>query len=143
MPFIFLSRDVLPSIPQYFYSQISWETTSIFMSLCLLLPLYKALPLEKDAISVFISPRSFSLLGWSFTISSHLGVSLQICNLNWILHDMSSHELFDLFHSKENTSSFKKSKHAVHLKGKRHKLVPPLYFCQDKNSFELLQKFHV
>lgn len=142
MPFIFLSMDVLSNFLQCFYPQISWKTTSIFMSLCLLLPLYKALPLEKDVISVRIRPRSLSLLHWSFAISSQLGISPQICNLNWILHDMCSHELFDLFHSKKNTS-LKKSKPTVHSEDKRHKLVPQLYFCQDKNNFELLQKFDV
>lgn len=140
MPFIFLSMDVLSNFPKSFYPQISWETTFIFMSLCLLLPLYKALPLEKDAISFCIRRRSLSLLHWSFAISSQLGISRQICNLNWILRDICSHKLFDLFHSKKNTSSFKKFKPTVHSEDKRHKLMPPSYFWQHKNNFELLQK---
>lgn len=143
MVFIFLSMDVLSNFLQCFYPQISWKTTSIFMSLCLLPPLYKALPLEKDVISVCIRPRSFSLLHWSFAISSQLGASPQICNLTWIWHGMCAHTLFDLFHSKKNTSSLKKSKYTVHLVDRRHKLVPLLYFCQGKNNFELWQKFCV
>lgn len=84
MHFLFLSMNVLSNLPQCFYPQSSLKTTFIFMTLCILLPLCKSFPLEKDAFSVCVKPRSFSLLHWSFSTSPQLGMTPQICNLNRI-----------------------------------------------------------
>lgn len=110
MHFLFLSMDVLSNLLQCFHPQSSLKTTFTFMSLCILLPLYKSFPLEKNAFSLCVRPRSFSLLHCSFAISSQLGITPQICNLNRIRQSMCIHKLFDLFRTRKNASPLKKTK---------------------------------